>query len=125
MPDTPLAPPVTVPLEATFRVVVTPLSTTVTVALPLAARFAAFRATVATATPAAASAETSPPDSTPSWLVSLVIVTVGAAGALMCSVTLALFDADVLPYWSVCVALTVAVCASPGLAKFRVIVPLL
>ena len=113
------------PLEATSSVVVTPLSTTVTVALPLAARLAAFSATVATATPAVASALTSPLFNTPSWLVSLVIVTTGAAGAPICSVTLTLFEAEVLPYWSVWVALTVALCASPGLAKLTARLPLL
>src|SRR6185312_10208277 len=46
VPVTPLAAPVTVPLDATFSVVLVPLSTTVTVALPEAARLAAFRATV-------------------------------------------------------------------------------
>ena len=106
------------------RVVATPLSFTVTVALPLAARLAAFKATLANATPAAASVLTSPPESTPSWLASVLMLTTGAL-EFKCSVTLALFEAEVLPYWSVWVAEMVAVLPSPGLPKFSVTVPLL
>ena len=95
---TPLPAPVTLPSDATVKVVVTPLSTTVTVALPLAARLAASKATLATATPAVLSALTSLPESTPSWLASLAMTTVGAAGALMCSMTLALLLLALLPY---------------------------
>ena len=121
--DTPCAAPVTVPSVAILRVVATPLSFTVTVALPLAASVAAFSATLATATPVAASAFTSPLLNTPSLFASLVIVTTGA-GTLMCSTALAVLPVLVLPYWSVCVALTVTVLPSPGLAKDSVKVPL-
>ena len=50
------------------------------VALPLAARLAGSMATLATATPDEASPLISPLLSTPSWLASVLMVTVGAEG---------------------------------------------
>ena len=120
-----MAAPLTVPSEATVRVVTTPSSTTTMLALPLLARLAASSATLAWATPAVASALMSPRLSTPSWLVSVVMVTTGTPGPLTDSSTLALLLLDALPYWSVWVAETVAAWPSPGLAKSTVTVPLL